>query len=108
KNAHFVFFRRVDKAGNGPFGPLVTGRSVAVDAERVPLGALLYVRAYKPAVTNGAVRAWEPLARGMSSEDTGAGIAGQRMDLYSGEDDYALVAAQTLTVQGDAWVLMSK
>ena len=37
-----------------------------------------------------------------------AGIRGQRMDLYFGDDDYALAAAQAMTVQGDAWVLMPK
>ena len=72
------------------------------------MGALLYVRAYKPVVTNGAVTGWAPLARVMLAQDTGAGIRGQRMDLYFGEDAYAQVAAQTLSVQGDAWVLMSK
>jgi membrane-bound lytic murein transglycosylase len=44
----------------------------------------------------------------MMAQDTGAGIRGQRMDLYFGDDDYALAAAQAMTVQGDAWVLMSK
>ena len=41
-------------------------------------------------------------------QDTGAGIRGQRMDVYFGEDDVALAAAQAMTVQGDAWVLMPK
>jgi membrane-bound lytic murein transglycosylase A len=108
RNAHFVFFRRVDKAGGGKYGPLVTGRSVAVDAERVPMGALLFIRANKPVVDNGAVTGWTPFSRVMLAQDTGAGIRGQRMDLFFGEDAYAQVAAQTMTVQGDAWVLMSK
>jgi membrane-bound lytic murein transglycosylase A len=108
RNAHFVFFRRVDKAGGGQYGPLVTGRSVAVDAERVPMGALLFVRAHKPVVADAAVTGWTPFTRVMLAQDTGAGIRGQRMDLFFGDDAYAQVAAQTLTVHGDAWVLMSK
>ena len=108
KNPHFVFFRAVAQAGGGSFGALVGGRSAAVDTSRVPLGALLFVRAQKPVVTDGAVSGWQPLSRVMLAQDTGAGIRGQRMDLYFGDDDYALVAAQAMTVPGDAWVLMSK
>jgi membrane-bound lytic murein transglycosylase A len=108
RNPHFVFFRGVDKAGGGKYGALVNNRSVAVDAERVPMGALLFVRAQKPVVAGGAITGWEPFSRVMLAQDTGAGIRGQRMDLYFGDDDYALAAAQAMTVQGDAWVLMSK
>jgi membrane-bound lytic murein transglycosylase A len=108
RNPHFVFFRSVDKAGGGKYGALVNNRSVAVDAERVPMGALLFVRAQKPVLTGGAISGWEPFSRVMLAQDTGAGIRGQRMDLYFGDDDYALAAAQAMTVQGDAWVLMSK
>lgn len=108
RNPHFVFFRRVDKAGGGRFGALVGGRSVAVDEARVPMGALLFVKAQKPIVDGGAITGWQPMTRVMVAQDTGAGIRGQRMDLYFGEDDYALAAAQAMTVQGDAWVLIAK
>jgi membrane-bound lytic murein transglycosylase A len=108
RNPHFVFFRRVEQAGGGKYGPLVTGRSVAVDAEKVPMGALLFVRAQKPVVEGSAVTGWTPFTRVMLAQDTGAGIRGQRMDLFFGDDPYAQVAAQTMSVQGDAWVLMSK
>lgn len=108
RNPHFVFFRQVQQAGGGKYGALVAGRSVAVDESRVPMGALLYVRAQKPVVAGGAITGWQPLTRVMLAQDTGAGIRGQRMDLYLGDDDYALAAAQAMTVPGDAWVLMSK
>jgi membrane-bound lytic murein transglycosylase len=108
RNPHFVFFRRVAKAGGGKFGPLVAGRSAAVDAAAVPLGAVLYVRSNRPVVTGGAVTGWTPMARLMLAQDTGAGIRGARLDLYFGEDAYAQVAAQTMTVPGDVWVLMAK
>ena len=42
------------------------------------------------------------------ADDDSGPTTGQRMDLYLGDDDYALAAAQAMTVQGDAWVLMSK
>lgn len=108
KNAHFVFFKKVEKAGGGKFGPLVPGRSVAVDTDRVPMGALLFVKVQRPVVENGAVSGWTQMTRVMLAQDTGAGIRGQRMDLFFGDDDYARVAAQTMTVQGDVWVLMAK
>jgi membrane-bound lytic murein transglycosylase A len=108
KNAHFVFFKKVEKAGGGKFGPLVAGRSVAVDTDRVPMGALLFVEVRRPVVENGAVTGWTPMSRVMMAQDTGAGIKGSRMDLFFGEDEYARVAAQTMTVQGDAWVLMAR
>jgi membrane-bound lytic murein transglycosylase A len=108
RNPHFVFFRPVAQAGGGKFGPLVSGRSVAVDEARVPMGALVFVKAQKPVLTDGVVTGWAPFTRVMLAQDTGAGIRGQRMDLYLGDDDYALAAAQTMTVEGDAWVLMSK
>jgi len=108
RNAHFVFFRPVAKAGGGKFGALVAGRSVAIDEARVPMGALVYVRAQKPVVANGTITGWQPMTRLVLGQDTGAGIRGQRMDVYFGEDEVALAAAQAMTVQGDAWVLMSK
>jgi membrane-bound lytic murein transglycosylase A len=108
RNPHFVFFRGVQKAGGGKYGALVAGRSVAVDEARVPMGALVYVRAQKPVVDNGTITAWQPMTRLVLGQDTGAGIRGQRMDVYFGEDDVALAAAQAMTVQGDAWVLIWK
>jgi membrane-bound lytic murein transglycosylase len=72
------------------------------------MGALVFVKAQKPVVDGGAITGWAPFTRVMLAQDTGAGIRGQRMDLYFGDDDYALAAAQAMTVQGDAWVLMPK
>ena len=108
RNPHFVFFRSVDKAGGGKYGALVGGRSIAVDESRVPMGALMFVRAQKPVVAGGVISGWQPMTRLVLAQDTGAGIRGQRIDVYFGEDDYALAAAQAMTVQGDAWVLIGK
>jgi membrane-bound lytic murein transglycosylase A len=108
RNAHFVFFRRVEKAGGGKFGALIAGRSVAVDADQVPLGALLFVKAQKPIVSGGQITGWEAFTRIVLGQDTGAGIKGARMDMFFGDDDYALAAAQAMSVQGQAWVLMSR
>ena len=108
RNPHFVFFRSVAHAGGGKYGALVAGRSVAVDEAHVPMGALVYVRAQKPVVAGGVITGWQPMTRVVLGQDTGAGIRGQRMDVYFGDDEVALAAAQAMTVQGDAWVLMPK
>jgi peptidoglycan lytic transglycosylase A len=108
KNPHFVYFRQVAKAGGGKHGALTPGRSIAIDEAHVPMGALLYIRAQKPVVSGGQITGWEPMQRIVLGQDTGAGIKGQRIDVYMGEDDYALAAAQAMSVQGDAFVLVAK
>jgi membrane-bound lytic murein transglycosylase A len=108
RNPHFVFFKEVQKAGGGRFGELTPGRSAAVDPERVPMGAVLFVRANKPVVQNGTVTGWTPFERVMLAQDTGAGIKGARMDLYFGTDEESLLAAQTMSVQGEVFVLLGK
>jgi membrane-bound lytic murein transglycosylase A len=95
RNPHFVFFKAVEKAGGGSFGELTAGRSIAVDPSQVPLGSLVWIR------LPGADRL-------TVAEDTGAGIKGARIDVYFGDDEAALQAAQSLTANGEAWVLSPK
>jgi membrane-bound lytic murein transglycosylase A len=108
KNPHYVFFRATEHAGSGRLGALTAGRSIAVDEAHVPLGTVLYIRAQRPIVEGGRVTGWQPMARVVLGQDTGAAIKGQRMDVYMGEDDYALVCAQSMTVRGEAFVLVGK
>jgi membrane-bound lytic murein transglycosylase A len=107
KNPHFVFFKRTEHAGGGKLGALTPGRSIAIDESRVPMGSLMYVRTQKPVVTNGQVTGWEPMTRVVLGQDTGAGIQGARIDVFFGDDDYALAAAQAMSVNGEAWVLLA-
>lgn len=95
RNPHFVFFKAVEKAGGGSFGELTAGRSIAVDPSQVPLGSLVWIR--MPGADRLTV-----------AEDTGAGIKGARIDVYFGDDEAALQAAQSLTATGEAWVLSPK
>lgn len=108
KNPHFVFFKPAKAAGSGRFGALTAGRSLAVDASQVPMGALLYIRAQKPVVQSGQVTAWQPMDRLALGQDTGAGIQGARIDVYFGSDETAVAAAQSLSVRGDAFVLVGR
>jgi membrane-bound lytic murein transglycosylase A len=108
KNPHFVYFKPVERAGRGRLGTLTPGRSIAVDEAQVPLGALMYIRTQRPIVENGQVTGWQPMSRVVLGQDTGAAIKGSRIDVYMGDDDYALVCAQSMTVRGDAFVLMGR
>ena len=109
KNPHYVFFRRVAKAGTGKFGALTPGRSIAVDPAHVPFGALMWISAQKPTVETGRITGYVPFTRLVLAQDTGAGIKGPgRIDVYYGEDDYAQIAAAATSVQGTAYVLLMK
>jgi membrane-bound lytic murein transglycosylase A len=108
RNPHFVYFKTVEHAGSGKLGALTPGRSIAVDADEVPMGAVVWMRAQKPVVANGQVTGWEPMERVVLGQDTGAGIRGARIDVYFGEDEPALLAAQTMSVQGEAYAVLAK
>ena len=108
RNPHFVFFRKVAKAGGGKLGALTPGRSIAVDTDTVPMGAVLWLKTQKPVVTGSEVTGWLPMKRVVLGQDTGAGIKGARIDVYFGEDAEAMAAAKTMSVQGEAYVLLAK
>lgn len=108
QNPHFVFFKPVAVAGTGRFGALTPGRSLAVDASTVPLGAVMFVRAQKPVVEGGRITGWVPMQRLCLGQDTGAGIRGARIDVFFGSDETALAAAQGMSVRGDAFVLLGR
>jgi membrane-bound lytic murein transglycosylase len=77
KNPHFVFFKPTPLRGTGKFGQLIPGRSVAVDAAKVPLGAALWLRtelasiektaAAEPASANSAASASPPAVSGRAA-----------------------------------------
>jgi membrane-bound lytic murein transglycosylase A len=108
KNAHFVYFKESKVAGSGALGELTAGRSAAIDPERIPMGAVLFVKAQKPVVQGGNITGWQPFERVVLAQDTGAGIKGARMDLYFGNDEESLAAAQSMSVQGEVFVLVGR
>lgn len=79
-NPSYVFFRRLDLAGDmGPLGamgrPVTAGRSLAVDPAHHPLGAPVWVE----------VEGARTFRRLMVAQDTGSAITGaQRGDLFCG------------------------
>jgi membrane-bound lytic murein transglycosylase A len=109
KNPHFVWFKMSPKGASGKLGALTPNRSIAIDPAFVPFGALMWIRAQKPVVTDGRITGMQPYTRVVLGQDTGAGIKGpNRIDVYYGEDAYAQAASAGTSVQGDAYVLVAK
>jgi len=98
-NESYVFFRWGNDGDAGPLGcfgaPLTPGRSLAVDQDCFPPGALGWLHARKPLVgANGEVIGWEPFSRFVFNHDRGSAIVGAgRADLFWGAGAYAQTAA---------------
>lgn len=98
-NESYVFFRWGDENTAGPLGcfgvPLTAGRSLAVDQNCFPPGALGWLHSRKPRIgSNGEVVGWEPFARFVFNHDRGSAIVGSdRADLFWGAGPYAQTAA---------------
>lgn len=110
-NESYVFFRWVKE---GPLGsinvPLTAGRSVAMDAQTHPLGAVLYLESQKPRLdSEGGVLQWESLCRWVVNQDTGGAIKGLgRLDLFCGSGETAEHIAGRLQHPGRVFFLLKK
>lgn len=108
KNPHFVFFKPTPLRGTGKFGQLIPGRSVAVDAEKVPLGAALWLRtelasiektaAAEPASANSAASASPPAVSGRAAP----GVSGRAASGVSGPPALAVSDLARPAVSGPA------
>ena len=103
-NASYVFFRELPGDLPGPLGaqgvPLTAGRSVAIDARYVPLGAPVYLATTRP---NSTV----PLNRLMMAQDTGGAIRGPvRADFFWGYGDEAGREAGRMKQELRMWLLL--
>ena len=109
-NPSYVFF---SPKANGPFGninvQLTPGRSVALDDDLFPKGALCFVSAKKPVVESGRILEWVDLKRFMVNQDTGGAIRGAgRADIFWGRGLYAETAAGHMKHEGDLYILLKK
>jgi membrane-bound lytic murein transglycosylase A len=107
-NARYIFFREIE--GDGPIGSLgvalTPGRSLAVDASLLPLGAPIWLETTYPA---GTPEAGRPLRRLMVAQDTGGAIKGAvRGDIYWGSGEAALRYAGPMKQQGRYYLLLPK
>lgn len=107
-NPSYVFFReeRLPDPSVGPKGslgvPLTGGRSVAVDAAFLPLGAPIFL-----ATTQAGSDV--PMQRLMMAQDTGGAIRGAvRADFYYGFGYEAMENAGRMKQRGQIWVLMPR
>ncbi|MGV1100099.1 murein transglycosylase A [Thiovibrio sp. JS02] len=113
-NDSFVFFRWGDDSACGPLGclgePLTPGRSVALDQDCFPPGALAFLVARKPRLGNaGKIVGWGPMRRFVLNQDSGSAIKGPaRLDFFWGSGQYAEVAAGHMKHPGNLYFLIKK
>ena len=104
-NPSYVFFRESavngDEGPNGALGvPLTAGRSIAVDARHVPLGAPVFLATTQPDSAT-------PLHRLVLAQDTGGAIRGVvRADYFWGFGAEAGDRAGKMRQQGQMWVIL--
>ncbi|MFH2201509.1 MAG: MltA domain-containing protein [Elusimicrobiota bacterium] len=115
QNPRYTFFsvQPMTKDGepSGSIGqPLTPGRSIAVDPEFVPLGAVAYVSLTMiQADGKGGWLGKNPARRFVHCQDTGGAIKGPgRVDLYMGHGPQAKATAHSVWDQGDMYVLLKK
>ncbi len=107
-NPSYVFFKeeRLPDPSVGPKGaqgvPLTPGRSVAIDAQFLPLGAPIYLSTTQ---ANSDV----PMQRLVMGQDTGGAIRGAiRADFFFGFGGPAAENAGRMKQRGTIWVLLPK
>ncbi|MBC7453748.1 MAG: MltA domain-containing protein, partial [Massilia sp.] len=105
-NPSYIFFKeeRLPDPAIGPKGALgvalTAGRSVAVDAQLLPLGAPVWL-----ATTRAGSD--EPMQRLMMAQDTGGAIRGAvRADFFYGFGKAAADSAGVMKQRGQLWVLL--
>lgn len=106
-NPRFVFFRLDNEPARGPTGalnvPLTPGRSLAVDRERIPLGAPVWLSTTMPGQPD------ERLERLMMAQDTGGAIKGwTRADVFWGQGEAAERRAGLMKETGRMFVLLPR
>ncbi len=113
-NESYVFFRWGDTGEEGPLGslgqPLVAGRSIALDKNCFPAGALCFLQSQKPVLNeNGDIDGWTQMSRFVLNQDSGSAIKGPgRLDLFWGSDQYARAAAGRMKHPGRLYFLVKK
>ncbi|MES2129667.1 MAG: murein transglycosylase A [Pseudomonadota bacterium] len=107
-NPSYVFFKeeRLPDPSVGPKGalgvPLTPGRSVAIDAQLLPLGAPVFLSTTE---ANSEV----PMQRLVMAQDTGGAIRGAvRADFFFGFGGAAADNAGRMKQRGTLWVLLPK
>ena len=107
-NRRYIFFRVVSAGPLGSLGvPLTPGRSIAIDPNWYPSGAVGFIRATKPHLEENGQIVWQPFSRFVALQDRGAAITGPgRADIYwgSGPQPQAGLMAQ----RGELYIFLKK
>lgn len=106
-NPRYIFFRLRTDAPDNPEGalnvPLTPGRSLAVDPDKLPLGAPVWLETSIPGEPD------VPMARLMLAQDTGGAIKGyNRADVFWGQGDDAERKAGLMKHKGRLFVLLPR
>lgn len=111
-NPRFIFFAWGDTLGpRGSFGEVLTpGRSIAIDPAALPGASLGYLVSRTPKLmADGQQDGWQPLARFVYPQDSGAAIKGTgRVDIFFGQGHAAEFAANHLKEDGKLYFLVKK
>jgi membrane-bound lytic murein transglycosylase A len=109
-NPRYIFFDWGDDRGpRGSIGQVLTPqRSVALDHDIFPTGAIGYLISRRPVLdANGAINHWKIFGRFVLPQDSGAAIKGAgRVDLFMGSDYYAEKAAGHMNEPGSLFFLL--
>ncbi len=110
-NPRYIFFETVGKGPVGCFNiELTPGRSVALDRQAAPAGALVFIQTEKPEVdSSGKIQSWNKFSRFLLNQDTGSAIKGPgRADIFWGNGNYAELAAGYMKHPGQLYFLVLK
>jgi membrane-bound lytic murein transglycosylase A len=111
-NPRYIFFNWGDDQGpRGSLGQVLTAnRSIAVDHEIFPTGAIGYLVSRRPVLDDdGSINHWKLFGRFVLPQDSGAAIKGPgRVDLFLGHDYYAEKAAGNMKESGSLFFLLPK
>ncbi len=110
-NPRYIFFETMENGPKGCFNiELTPGRSLALDRQIAPAGALVFVQSQKPAVDGaGSISQWVPFSRFFLNQDTGSAIKGPgRADIFWGNGSYAELAAGHMKHPGQLYLLVLK
>lgn len=110
-NPRYIFFRQADHGPVGAAGVSLTPiRSLAVDRQIFPLGALAFILLPVPKVSpQGKIEQWVSYRGFALAQDTGSAIKGpNRADLFWGHGRQAEVAAGHLKHEGQLFFLVLK
>ena len=107
-NRRYIFFRVVSAGPLGSLGvPLTPGRSIAIDPNWYPPGAVGFIRTTRPHLKDNGQVSWQPFSRFVALQDRGAAITGPgRADIYwgSGSQPEAGLMAQ----RGELYIFLKK